>query len=224
MSSLKEKASKSPSVASQDTNTEVDPSTIDVEKGVEEQDHNAIEAKEEKATEPRDPNIVDWDGPDDPTNPMNWPGRKKATAIGIVSAITFLSPLTSTIIAPATAELMTEFHSTNATLGAFVTSVYLIGYVCGPLVLAPLSEMYGRQIVYNVCNLLFLIWTIACALANNMAAIIIFRLFSGTASSCAITLGAGTIADMIVREKRGGAMALWMLGPLVGPTVGPLSM
>jgi MFS family permease len=119
---------------------------------------------------------------------------------------------------------MKDFNSTNATLGAFVTSVYLLGYTSGPLILAPMSELYGRQIVYNVCNLLFLIFTIACAVANNMGALIVFRLLSGIASSCAITLGAGTIADMIVREKRGAAMAAWMLGPLVGPTVGPLSM
>ena len=38
-----------------------------------------------------DPNIVNWDGPDDPENPMNWNSRKKAAAIGIVSFITLLS-------------------------------------------------------------------------------------------------------------------------------------
>ncbi|KAF2658464.1 MFS general substrate transporter [Lophiostoma macrostomum CBS 122681] len=210
-----------PSIASHDTKTETEEASArDVEKGA--LNENGAAQAEPEEPKAADPNIVDWDGPDDPENPMNWSSRKKATAIAIVAIITFLSPLTSTIIAPATAEVMETFHSTDATLGAFVTSVYLLGYTSGPLVLAPLSELYGRQIVYNVCNLLFLIWTIACAVANNMAALIVFRLFSGIASSCAITLGAGTIADMIVREKRGAAMALWLLGPLVGPTVGPL--
>jgi hypothetical protein len=37
------------------------------------------------------PNIVNWDGPDDPENPMNWPLSKKAGAICIISLITFLS-------------------------------------------------------------------------------------------------------------------------------------
>jgi hypothetical protein len=40
---------------------------------------------------PKDPDIVDWDGPDDPANPMNWPSTKKFVAIGIVSLITMLS-------------------------------------------------------------------------------------------------------------------------------------
>jgi MFS family permease len=117
---------------------------------------------------------------------------------------------------------MATFHSTNETLSAFVTSVYLLGYSFGPLVIAPLSELYGRAIVYNICNSIFLIFSIACALANNLSALIVFRLFAGIAASCPITLGAGTIADMIPLEKRGLAMASWVMGPLVGPTFGPL--
>lgn len=45
--------------------------------------------QEEQADQ--DPNIVDWDGPDDPENPMNWPTWRKVLAIGIVSAITFIT-------------------------------------------------------------------------------------------------------------------------------------
>jgi hypothetical protein len=38
-----------------------------------------------------DPNIVNWDGPDDPENPMNWSLAKKMASIGIVSVLAFLS-------------------------------------------------------------------------------------------------------------------------------------
>lgn len=117
---------------------------------------------------------------------------------------------------------MSTFHSTNEALGAFITSVYLLGYAFGPLAIAPISELYGRAVVYNICNFIFLIFNIACALSNNLSALILFRLFAGIAASCPITLGAGTIADMIPLEKRGLAMAGWIMGPLVGPTLGPL--
>lgn len=36
-----------------------------------------------------DPNIVDWDGPDDPENPMNWSSGKKTGAVIVIAAITF---------------------------------------------------------------------------------------------------------------------------------------
>ena len=47
--------------------------------------------EQEKSEEPVDPNIVDWDGPDDPTNPMNWPPWKVKAHIFLVSAITFVT-------------------------------------------------------------------------------------------------------------------------------------
>ncbi len=38
-----------------------------------------------------DPNVVDWDGSDDPENPLNWPSWRKVTTLGVVSFIPFLS-------------------------------------------------------------------------------------------------------------------------------------
>ena len=49
---------------------------------------SASDQKKEDQTE--DPNAVDWDGPDDPKNPMNWPAWKINAQIFLVSAITFI--------------------------------------------------------------------------------------------------------------------------------------
>ncbi len=38
-----------------------------------------------------DPDIVNWDGPDDPENPLNWPAKQKWMNIGLLSAITLLT-------------------------------------------------------------------------------------------------------------------------------------
>lgn len=38
-----------------------------------------------------DPDVVDWNGPDDPKNPMNWPPRKKNTIVALISLITFIT-------------------------------------------------------------------------------------------------------------------------------------
>lgn len=126
------------------------------------------------------------------------------------------------MFAPGVPQVMEDFKSDNIYLASFVVSIYLLGYCFGPLVLAPVSEMYGRYPVYNVCNAVYVIFNVACALAPNMASLIVFRFFAGLAGSCPLTLGAGSLADMISREKRGGAMAAWALGPLLGPVVGPV--
>lgn len=117
---------------------------------------------------------------------------------------------------------MADFGLTNPELSSFVVSVYLLGYCFGPLLIAPVSEIYGRRIVYNVCNVFYVIFTVACAVAPEVGSLIVFRFFAGCAGSCPLTIGAGSIADMFVQEKRGSAMAAWALGPLIGPVIGPV--
>lgn len=56
----------------------------------------------------QDPNIVDWDGPDDPENPLNWSAFRRWGTIALVAGITFLAPLGSSYIAPGVPEIMKE--------------------------------------------------------------------------------------------------------------------
>ncbi|KAI9827415.1 MAG: hypothetical protein M1819_006956 [Sarea resinae] len=170
-----------------------------------------------------DPNLVFWDGPDDLANPMNWSSWLKMSNIGVVSIITFITPLASSMFAPGVPEVMARFHQTNVELASFVVSVYLLGYVFGPIVVAPISELYGRLVVYHSCNILFVVFNVACAVSSNFNMLIGFRFLAGCAGSAPITIGAGSIADLMPQEKRGGAMALFAMGPLLGPVVGPIA-
>ncbi|EUC41983.1 hypothetical protein COCMIDRAFT_8389 [Bipolaris oryzae ATCC 44560] len=191
----------------------------DVEKGT----TNSISSDDDtKADDDHDPNIVDFDGPDDPENPMNWTAFKKWGTISLVAAITFLTPLASSQFAPGVPDVMREFHSTSSLLASFMVSVYVLGYASGPMIIAPLSEMYGRLPLYHICNFLFIIFTIAAAVATNMTQFIVFRFFMGCFGGAPMVLGGGTIADLIPREQRGTAMSVWIMGPTIGPCVGPV--
>ncbi|OJJ47341.1 hypothetical protein ASPZODRAFT_2129058 [Penicilliopsis zonata CBS 506.65] len=168
---------------------------------------------------------VFWEDPvdQDPANPMNWSVTRKWTIIAAVSFTTFLTPLASSMFAPGVPLVMEEFHSSSTTLATFVVSVYILGFAFGPLIVAPWSEYSGRVIVYNTCNLLFLIFNIASALSPNLAALIVFRFLDGVVGVTPTTIGSGTIADLMPPESRGRAMAFWSLGPLFGPIVGPVA-
>lgn len=87
----------------------------------------------EGSQQPQDPNVVFWEGRDDPANPMNWSPAKKWGSIMVVSGITFLSPLGSSMIAPGVPSIMSEFHFDNELLSGFVVSVYVLGFAFGPL-------------------------------------------------------------------------------------------
>lgn len=127
------------------------------------------------------------------------------------------------MFAPGVPDIMVEFNSTSVNLATFMVSVYVLGFAFGPLLAAPLSEIYGRAPIFNIANVLFVIFTVATALSQNMGMIIAFRFLMGLAGSTPVTNGSGTISDMFPIEQRGKAMAIWAMGPLLGPCVGPVA-
>ncbi|KAF2744075.1 MFS general substrate transporter [Sporormia fimetaria CBS 119925] len=186
-------------------------------------DEEAQTKEDGVAVEGMDTDLVDWDGPDDPYNPQNWPDSKKWRMIAALAAVTLVTPLGSSFFAPGVPEVMRSFGETSNLLAAFVVSVYILGFALGPLIIAPLSELYGRKWLYNICNVFYIIFTVACAVSTNMGMLVAFRLLAGCAGSAPLTIGGGTVADIFPREKRASAMAIWGMGPLLGPVIGPVA-
>ncbi|KAK5459864.1 hypothetical protein LTS15_003993 [Exophiala xenobiotica] len=172
--------------------------------------------------ESADPNVVNWDGPDDPEKPLNWPASKKWINIALISSITFLTPFASSTFAPGVPLVMDEFQEKSVALASLVVSIYVLGYVFGPLIIAPASEHYGRLPVYHVNTFLFLVFTIGCARSTSISMLIAFRFLAGVAGSSPITVGSGTIADTFKQEQRGKVMSIWSFPILFGPSLGPV--
>jgi hypothetical protein len=68
--------------------------------------------KSARSQKPRDPNMVSWD-PDDPENPKNWKLKRKWIATLVVSCFTFISPVASSMVAPALPQIGRELDITN---------------------------------------------------------------------------------------------------------------
>lgn len=117
---------------------------------------------------------------------------------------------------------MADFNSTDSTVATLTVTIYLLGFALGPLVIAPLSEIYGRLIIYHIYNGLFLAFTIACAVSSDIGMFLAFRFITSCAGSAPLTIGGGTVSDVIPQEKRGAAMAMFAVGPLLGSVVGPV--
>ncbi|KAI1321882.1 major facilitator superfamily domain-containing protein [Xylariaceae sp. FL0255] len=174
------------------------------------------------ATGSLDPQIVDWDGGDDPANPLNWPSSKKNIHIALVSLFVLNANLAATMFAPGAAQLAVDFHITNSIVEGLTVSLYILGFALGPLILAPLSECNGRLIIYHSCNAVYLAFTLGCAFSKNTAMFLIFRFICGSAAAGPLSIGGGTIADITPQEQRGKALALFAVGPLIGPVLGPI--
>lgn len=121
------------------------------------------------------------------------------------------------MFAPGAEQLAKEFHITSSIVEAMTVSLYVLGFAIGPLVLAPLSELHGRLVIYYFCNFFYLAFTVGCTFSTNAAMFLVFRFFAGCAASGPMSIGGGTVADITHQEHRGKAMALFTMGPILGP-------
>ncbi|KAF7364751.1 MFS polyamine transporter [Mycena venus] len=166
--------------------------------------------------------IVDWEGPDDPLNPKNWSRKKKWAATLVVSSFTLISPVSSSMIAPASAQVAEDFGITNDVVIGLVTSIFVLAYAVGPLFLGPMSEIFGRNRIIQGANLWYLFWNLGCGFAQNTGQLLAFRFISGLGGSAPMAVGGGVLGDIWNAEERGQALAIYSLAPLLGPVVGPL--
>lgn len=80
-----------------------------------------------------DKGIVGWDGQDDPANPQNFSQSKKISLLVLISAFTFVSPLASSMLAPAMSYLAEDLGVTDDKLLSFSVIIFLLGYVVSVL-------------------------------------------------------------------------------------------
>lgn len=87
------------------------------------------------------------------------------------------------MVAPALTTMSKDLNITDAVESQLTLSIFVLAYAVGPLFLGPLSEIYGRVIVLQLSNLFYLVFNIACGVAQTKAQMIVCRLFSGLGGS-----------------------------------------
>ncbi|KAK1753940.1 transporter mfs1 [Echria macrotheca] len=166
---------------------------------------------------------VTWDGPSDPENPKNWSKRRKWATSLIVSGFAFLSPLCSSITAPALSSISAELAIPPGAQQQLVLSVFLLAYALGPLVLSPWSETCGRVPVIRAGNLVFMAFTALCGIASSQGQVTAFRFVAGLGGSASVGMGSGVLTDCWRPEERGQGIAVYQLTQVLGPAVGPIA-
>lgn len=188
---------------------------IDVERG----DAQVFNVeKEKKGVEG---NVVSWDGPEDPMNPMKWPRSKKIRVTIIYGMTTMCSTFASSIFSAAS-PFVAEVYGVSSEVGILGLSLFLLGFAFGPVLFAPVSEVYGRRVALIVPMFVFICFSAATATAENLQTIFITRFFGGIFSSSPVTIVGGGIADMFNQRDRGSMVVIYSLCIVGGPTLAPV--
>jgi multidrug resistance protein len=136
---------------------------------------------------------------------------------------TFNCNLGSSMPSGALDAIAERFAVTDRTQLVLLNSLYMVGYVVGPLVFGPLSEYVGRRPVLIGTFVGYLAFMLACAGAPSYAALLAFRLLCGINAAAPTTVINGLYSDILDDpSQRGHALALYMSVTTMGPIIGPL--
>ena len=99
--------------------------------------------------------------------------------------------------------------------------------VASAIMTAPIgwvADRFGRKKLFVVCAAGFTAASVLCGLAQNIEQMVLFRLLQGMFGAALVPLSQAVMLDSYPAEQRGQAMAIWgigvMLGPIMGPTLG----
>ncbi|KAF7180246.1 hypothetical protein CNMCM7691_009413 [Aspergillus felis] len=171
----------------------------------------------------REDYVVEFDGEDDPLYPQNWSTRRKICTGAILAFTSICSTFDSAVFSSSTNNVSRVF-GVGVEVATLSSSLYILGYACGPLVWAPFSELQGRRLPILIGMLGFGIFNTAVAVAKDLQTLLICRFFSGVFGSCPLAVVAAIFSDIFDNRSRGAAIAMFssmvFLGPLLAPFIG----
>jgi MFS family permease len=126
-------------------------------------------------------------------------------------------------MAPALSTIALELDM-NSAESVMALSIYLLATAFGPLLIGPLSEIYGRAPILHASNVWFLVWNIVCGFAKTKETLIAARFMAGFGASAIYALAGGVLGDIWRPEQRGKSLGVYLLIPLLGAAVGEIAM
>ncbi|KAK8920455.1 Polyamine transporter 3 [Metarhizium anisopliae] len=166
--------------------------------------------------------VIGWDV-NDPENPHNWSFFKKTYILTVTCMLVTNSTMGSALPCMAIPQIIDEFGSVSQEHKVLLISIFLLGYVFGPVIWAPLSEEYGRRYLTTATFFAYCLFTMASALSPTWSSLLGFRLCSGVFASAPIAVVAGILADIYGDARvRGKAYSAFLVTTVFGPIFGPI--
>ncbi|KIV96177.1 hypothetical protein PV10_00076 [Exophiala mesophila] len=162
----------------------------------------------------------DWDGPDDPDNPLNWSTKKKAYHTLVPALQAFTITFGSSVYSPSIPQVARHFDI-GSTTAILPLTVYVLGLGAGPMLSAPISETWGRRSVYLWFFPPSLLLTMGAGFSNTFAGLVICRFLAGLTGSGTLAVGAGSNSDLYAPINRAMSSSIFLMAPFLGPALGP---
>ena len=147
------------------------------------------------------------------------PAHRGPITVSVMLA-TIMQALDTTIANVALPHMQGSLGATYDQISWVLTSYIVAAAIVMPLT-GFLSARFGRKRVFMASIVGFTITSMLCGAAMNLTQIVLFRLLQGVFGASLVPLSQAVLLDTYPRERHGPAMALWGLGVMVGPILGP---
>ncbi|KAI1497293.1 membrane transporter [Biscogniauxia marginata] len=169
---------------------------------------------------PDKPFLVKWIE-NDPASPFMFAPSKKWIHSMILALTVFMVAIASSGFSQGTDDIIKEFH-VGQTVALLLTSLFVLGFAVGALILSPLSEVYGRRGLYVWTFAAFVLCSGATGLSPSIAAVLVFRLLAGITGSYTHAVAPAMVADMFQSQERGLVLSITTLSGMMGQMMGPV--
>ena len=156
---------------------------------------------------------VTFSGPEDPDNPQSQPKWRKWVQVLITATTSTCVTCTSSLYTMTYDQLGQDLGASEE-LSTVGLSLFVFALGLSPMLLGPLSEFYGRRPIYTISTFFFIIWLIPCAVAPNMATMLVARFFDGFAGSAFLSVAGGTVGDLFTKMDLQLPMLVFTSSPL----------
>lgn len=164
--------------------------------------------------------LVKWeDG--EKGNPFNWSNRKKGWITFELGMLALCASMGSSIIAPAE-DAIAIYTGISHEVAVLCISLYIAGFAFGPLIWAPVSEIWGRRVSMLPAMLGLALFSMGTGFATNAQTIFITRFFAGVFGSAPVSNVSAALGDMYLPKARGTAVTFYAIAVVGGPTIGPV--
>jgi DHA2 family multidrug resistance protein len=133
---------------------------------------------------------------------------------------TIMQVVDTTIVNVALPHMQGSMSATQDQISWVLTSYIVVAAICTPLT-GVLADKLGRKRLLLICVIAFIVTSMMCGAATSIEQIVLFRGLQGAAGAGLVPLSQAVMLDIYPREKQGSAMALWGMGVMVGPILGP---
>jgi MFS transporter, DHA2 family, multidrug resistance protein len=143
---------------------------------------------------------------------------------GIITACTMVATLMQALdqtIANVALPYMQGSLSASFDEITWVLTSYIIAAAIMTAPVGWLAQRFGRKTLFLTCLIGFTITSMMCGAAQSLNQMVLFRLFQGMCGAALVPLSQATMLDIYPAAQRGQAMAIWGVGVMIGPILGP---